>query len=83
MLNEPQPEFEGAVDAARDSADEACADAVIAFAKWAPAGWSMTEDEWRRSFDEPPPTGSYRDGYAAALEGLVAAAEMLTGKRTG
>ena len=82
MFNdEPVDEFMDASAEVEEAARSACAKAVCSFAVWVEKNWKMSEDEWKKSYSGPPPTGSYWDGYNAAIEGMRDAAGMFTGTR--
>src|SRR6185312_16133252 len=80
-MDEPTIEFASAAESAVSSVENACAEVVIAFAKYVSKNWKMTEEEWRRNFSDAPPTGTYWDGYNAAMGGIPNAALFFTGRR--
>jgi hypothetical protein len=78
-MDEPTPEFSEAIECLTGVAETACQRAVIEFAKYVAKNWKMTEAEWRMDFADEPPTGTYWDGYNAAMDGMLNAAELFTG----
>lgn len=79
MRDDPSREFEAAIDEAKDAVELACGNAVREFAKFVAKEWKMTEEEWRKACADPPPTGTYWDGYNAALDSIDDAAAFFLG----
>lgn len=78
-MKEPTSEFSSAAENVAEHVEAACAEIVVAFAQYVAANWKMTEQEWMRIYDEPPPTGSYFDGFNAAIDQMADAAALFTG----
>ena len=80
MSEDAVAEFSAAIENVTGAVEDACAMAVIEFAKYVGANWKMSESEWRRTYAEEPPTGSYWDGYNAAVDAMEGAAAFFTGR---
>jgi hypothetical protein len=78
-MNEPLEEFENARNEAIGTVDSAFASVVMAFAKYVAKDWKMTEAQWRKEYADDPPTGTYWDGYNAAIDSMIDAAALFTG----
>lgn len=79
-MDEPTAEFSAAIEILTGAVESACANAVVEFAKFVAKHWRMTEAQWRKDFADEPPTGTYWDGYNAAMNGMIDAAQFFTGR---
>ena len=76
MASEIVSEFAVIVSDAENAAKTSIKEAIRSFAKYMAKEWTMTQEQWRKEFSEPPPTGTYWDGYNAGIASAKDCAEF-------